>query len=156
MQVPVLLVCGVLPLLALFVPLDITPTLLKRGSMVGSITLVLLSCLSPRRGGLALSPSLDTRGMDIYVLDEPTSDDIMKTFFPSSELEEQPSAPFPFDMADVGGVLSSSRLRTLFIGGGCGVNGIIVILINCNIITMLHLCSLLISGTRKLWKHYLK
>ena len=37
-----------------------------------------------------------------------------------------------------------------------GVIGIIVILMNCNIIVMLHLCSLLIFCTQKLRKHYLK
>ena len=36
------------------------------------------------------------------------------------------------------------------------VIGIIVILMNCNIIVMLHLCSLLIYAAQKLRKHYLK
>ena len=53
----------------------------------------------PPEGGmtLVLSPSLHPRGMEIYALGKPTSDD-NEDFFPSSESEGQLSALFPFDV----------------------------------------------------------
>ena len=95
------LVCDILPPLALFVPHDKPPTLLKHGSIVGSIILVIVT-----RGGrtAASLPSLDTHGMEIYVLDEPTSDDNEDIFFPVLSQKGNLLSPFSSTWANIGGV----------------------------------------------------
>ena len=77
--------CDIHPLLALFFPLVITPTLLNRGLMVaGYFSDVGLT--EPMEEGVsaAVAPNLSPHGMEIYVVDKSSTDND-EDLFSSSE-----------------------------------------------------------------------